>query len=37
MFSSGILLAGGSCIAVALLDKFADDYGIQWLGGCAAR
>lgn len=32
MFSSGILLAGGSCIVLALLDKFADDCGIPWLG-----
>lgn len=31
MFSTGILLAGGSTIAIALLDKFAESCGIQWL------
>jgi hypothetical protein len=32
MFGPGILIAGGSCIALALLDKVAEDCGIQWLG-----
>lgn len=32
MFGPGILIAGGSCIALALLDKVAEDCGIMWLG-----
>jgi hypothetical protein len=31
MFGPEILIAGGSAIAIALLDKIADDCGIQWL------
>jgi hypothetical protein len=31
MFGPGILIAGGSIIAVALLDKLAEDTGIVWL------
>jgi hypothetical protein len=31
MFGPGLLIAGGSAIALALLDKIADDCGIQWL------
>jgi hypothetical protein len=32
LFGPGILIAGGSFIAITLLDKFADDCGIYWLG-----
>jgi hypothetical protein len=31
MFGPGIIIAGGSIIAVALLDKVAEDCGIGWL------
>jgi hypothetical protein len=31
MFSTGILIAGGSSLLIALLDKFAEDCGIQWI------
>ena len=31
MFGPGILIAGGSFIAVAVLDKVAEDCGITWL------
>jgi hypothetical protein len=31
MFSSGILIASGSFIAIAVLDKVAEDCGIVWL------
>jgi hypothetical protein len=31
MFGPGILIAGGSIIAIALLDKVAEDTGIVWL------
>lgn len=31
MFSTGILIAGGSTIAIALLDRLAEDCGIQWV------
>ncbi|EKN66047.1 hypothetical protein BABA_17427 [Neobacillus bataviensis LMG 21833] len=31
MFGPGIIIAGGSIIAVALLDKVAEDTGIIWL------
>lgn len=31
MFGPGMLIAGGSIIAVALLDKVAEDCGIVWL------
>jgi hypothetical protein len=31
MFGAGILIAGGSVIAIALLDKVAEDCGIGWL------
>jgi hypothetical protein len=31
LFGPGILIAGGSCIAVAVLDRIAEDCGIQWL------
>jgi hypothetical protein len=31
MFGPGIIIAGGSIIAVALLDKVAEDTGIVWL------
>ena len=32
MFGSGVLIAGGSFIAIALLDKLAENCGIFWLG-----
>jgi hypothetical protein len=31
MFGPGIIIAGGSIIAVALLDKVAEECGIGWL------
>jgi hypothetical protein len=32
LFGSGVLIAGGSFVAVSLLEKLADDCGIFWLG-----
>lgn len=32
LFGPSVLIAGGSIIAISLLDKFADDCGIFWLG-----
>jgi hypothetical protein len=32
LFGPGILIASSSFIAITLLDKFADDCGIHWLG-----
>ena len=31
MFGPGILIAGGSFLALTLLDKVAEDCGITWL------
>ncbi|MEH7505130.1 hypothetical protein V7152_24560 [Neobacillus drentensis] len=31
MFGPGILIAGGSFIAITILDKVAEDCGITWL------
>ena len=32
LFGPSVIIAGGSFIAVALLDRIADDFGITWLG-----
>jgi hypothetical protein len=32
MFSSGMFLAAGATIGVALLDKACEELGIHWLG-----
>ncbi|MFD2446358.1 hypothetical protein ACFSO7_20565 [Bacillus sp. CGMCC 1.16607] len=32
LFSTGILLAGGGILGVALLDSLADSLGFLWLG-----
>jgi hypothetical protein len=32
LFSSGMLLAGGATIALAVLDKSLEGWGYQWLG-----
>ncbi|WP_335560463.1 hypothetical protein [Neobacillus vireti] len=31
MFGAGILLAGGSFIAISILDKIAEDCGYTWI------
>lgn len=31
LFGPGILIAGGSCIAIAVLDRIAEDCGVQWV------
>lgn len=31
MFGPGILIAGGSFLAITILDKVAEDCGITWL------
>jgi hypothetical protein len=31
LFGPGILIAGGSFIAVVVLEKTAEDFGITWL------
>ncbi|MFD0827088.1 hypothetical protein ACT8ZR_15725 [Neobacillus sp. M.A.Huq-85] len=32
LFGPGILIAGGSFIAITLLDKLAEEVGIYWIG-----
>jgi hypothetical protein len=32
LFGSGILIAGGGLLAIALLDTAADQFGFHWLG-----
>lgn len=32
MFSSGMIIAAGTTIGVVLLEKFAEECGIMWLG-----
>lgn len=32
MFSTGMFLAAGATIGVALLDKLCEELGIHWLG-----
>jgi len=32
MFGTGILIAGGGFLAVALLDKLTEDCGFPWVG-----
>lgn len=32
LFGADIIIAGGSVIAIAILDRLADDFGITWLG-----
>jgi hypothetical protein len=32
LFDGTLLMAGGSVIAIACLDKVAEQYGFRWLG-----
>lgn len=32
LFGSGLFLAAGTTISLALLDKLCDEFGIYWLG-----
>jgi hypothetical protein len=33
LFESTVIIGGGSIVALAVLEKLAEDYGYSWLGG----